>query len=273
MKRRRTILIVSIIVAIVVIAAGITVAAVQISKSNVSAGLEVSANEILNKVQSEGFMGVKDVTFENDNTIRSTASASGEKLGPEDIDSLRAIRNAARSLIESDEDLSGKVNNIRNVITDENGDEIYDVIVNDFCNIPDEFTNSHRIMSEKSGKSSDETLSAISSKFEELGVKTESLSLENGTFNGFCAVIKMVYDVEDELGLNWQIERILIAVDGLNADGYSIAEYNVSINDTTSGEQIFYMSSDLIHRDFLWWQSPKLGYQTWTGSTPKLTQE
>ena len=50
--------------------------------------------------------------------------------------------------------------------------------------------------------------------------------------------------------------------------GTGITQYNLSI-ENESGEQIIFLTADLIYRDFYWWQSPLLNGESWTKNKPE----
>ena len=162
-------------------------------------------------------------------------SEGTERLTPDDIRAIRNIRNEVRSQANQ-------------------GMGIKDLSIPDFVKKP------------KSELKAADAEDVLSSALESEGYTVTSLKVMDSPLDGKLAELIIEEDIN---AVNDSMPSIEMLISELNdSAGTGITQYNLSI-ENESGEQIIFLTADLIYRDFYWWQSPLLNGETWTKSKPE----
>ena len=217
--------------------------------------------------------GVRPADIWTDETVLhvSLYASNDDSLGAEDILALRLARNEARLMIAGKEKAFKGIVSINNIFIDSNGSTLYDATIQDFITVPQDFTESVRLFGEVPNLSEKETTEALSESMKESELPWQIQEIAINPLGGY--VVKMYMDQADSRkdisAINSIIQETVLVIDKLNEKGSSISEYRLTVADPDNAQTIYVMDADLIYRDFLWWQSPALGNEPWTGSSPK----
>ena len=235
------------------------------------------AENIFNELKTDGYSNIEKIWIEDNSMCSTVLSAKNDSLCANDIRNIRAIRNKARALaLDNNGELSG-ITSVNHIIKNSNDEILYDVTIDDFYTIPEEFTDSINLNTRAVTFSEKETIIALASAFGENSLPLRVVEISESSLGGYFLDIVVDNESGQEIdinSINGYVQQVLTIIDNLNVNGHKITEYNISVfSQDTNAEPIYFMSADVIFRDFLWWQSPSLGNETWTGSTPKLTDE
>ena len=183
-------------------------------------------------------------------------SEGTERLTPDDIRAIRNIRNEVRS--QANQDMG--IKNLSIQFQGQKGNVLYDATINDITAIPD------FVKKPKSELKAADAEDVLSSALESEGYTVTSLKVMDSPLDGKLAELIIEEDIN---AVNDSMPSIEMLISELNdSAGTGITQYNLSI-ENESGEQIIFLTADLIYRDFYWWQSPLLNGETWTKSKPE----
>ncbi|MDR2357283.1 MAG: hypothetical protein LBD92_04255 [Oscillospiraceae bacterium] len=189
--------------------------------------------------------GVLSVTVDSEGTGRST---------PEDMLAYRAVRDTVRLLKAADTLI------IR--IIDTLGDTIYDETLNHVLDTPE-----FGLKIDESAVPAADTEEVLRGALAELGAEIQLIEVSDSEFGGKSVMVELhrKFDVDE---VNRTVEVFVALIDALNdKKEVVICQYRLSVSDE-SEDLLVQLSADLIKRSFSWWQSPRLGVETWTGNTP-----
>jgi hypothetical protein len=112
-----------------------------------------------------------------------------------------------------------------------------------------------------------DTEEVLRGALEELGADIQLIDVSDSELGGKSVMIELrrKFDVDE---VNRAVEGFVTLIDSLNDNKeVAISQYRLSVSDE-SEDLLVQLSADLIKRSFSWWQSPRLGVETWTGNTP-----
>lgn len=233
--------------------------------------------EIEEKMQDNllraGLQPVKIWTEENILHISLKAS-SEDKLGAQDILTLRTARNQVRLIAaEEDDSIKNKLA-VNNILLGPDENVLYDVTVYDFLSVSEDFTDSIRLLGETPKLSAEQTEELIYGEVKGPALLFKIAEVSMNPLGGYFVDLQVASkdsrrDIE---AINQFVQEMVACVDKLNQEGCSIGEYRISIADSEGDGLLFLMDVDCIYRDYLWWQEPSLGAGTWTGSSPRMPE-
>ena len=201
---------------------------------------------------------VKSLSLNGKDLQAKIQSDGIDRLTPEDIRAIRNIRNEVRN--PANQEMG--IQNLSILILGKQGNTMYDVTINDITVIP-EF-----VRKPKPRLKTADVEDVLHHALENEGYAIASVKVENSPLEGKLA--EMVIKVEDIAAVDdSMMPEIELLISELNdSTGTGITQYNLSLEDKT-GEQIIYLTADLIYRDFYWWQSPLLSERPWTKDKPE----
>lgn len=196
-------------------------------------------------------------THEHDLKLETNSASTSGKTTIDDIKTIRKIRNEVRSGSNG----TSQIKNVDLTITDKNGRNIYNGVSNDITQIPD---FSAKIV----GKLDSESVqNAIISELKANDVMVESTNVTDNELGGKLASIVLTTEISEVNSLVPKIEQWITALN--NSDGIGVSQYELTINDKSNNSTLLYLTTDLVYRDFYWWQSPALGDEVWTKTKPE----
>lgn len=200
---------------------------------------------IQDQLVKEG-VAVSEITTQERNLKLETKSTStSEEATIEDIKAIRKIRNEVRSGANG----TSQINNVDLTITGENGQNIYNGVSNDITRIPD---FSSRIV----GKLDSESVqNAIYNELKAHGVIVESTEVTDNVLGGKMASIVLAAKISEVNSLVPKMEQWITALN--DSDDIGVSQYELTIYDKSDHSMLLYLTTDLVYRDFYWWQSPE----------------
>jgi hypothetical protein len=200
-------------------------------------------------------IAVFDVIFSEDVLSVTIGSSGVDRVTPEDMLAYRLIRDDVRLL-----DIEANLN-IRIVSTA--GNIIFEETLNHLLDIP-EFGLK---IDETAGIVTD-TEKILRDELAALGFDVQLVDVANSEFGGknVCIELWQSFDIDE---VNRTVQEFVTLIDVLNEEkDVVVSQYRLSVSDEAD-DLLVQLSADLIQRSFSWWQSPRLGNETWTGNTPK----
>lgn len=191
-----------------------------------------------------------------DEKLKLTTHSNSEVATIEDIKTIRKIRNEIRSRAND----TSQIKNIDLTITGANGKTIYNAVSNDITKIPD---FSHKIEGSLDSKAAQ---SAVYDELKGNGVAVDSVNVTDNELGGKLASIVLMAEVSEVNSLIPKIEQWITSLN--NSKDAGISQYELTIHDKHDNN-LLYLTTDLVYRDFYWWQSPTLGNDVWTKSNPE----
>ena len=223
------------------------------------------------ELRSQGYLQLQNVSFQ-DGIVCYTATTDQEKiLGIQDMLLIRAEREQARFEAMRSPRLVHRYSALRQVIVSPNGTVLYDQKLMNFETISKDNTESLYISENKPTHSKEETVAALKESFRQNGLSLEVLECSEYSLGGYQETLSYKDEkvtTPDIDTINAAANQCLAVIDNLNKNGESIGAYQLQYEPEDESDVLFLLSADLIFRDFLWWQSPSLGGNTWTGSQP-----
>lgn len=236
---------------------------------------KMHANEIFTELKSNGCEQIEKVWFEEE-SVCYQAKCDGDSLGYKDILLIRSVRDQLRYMTSQNARALGDIRSVNQIIINPDGEIMYEVTVDDFYNIPEDFDESIRLREEKATISQKDTMTAVVQAINEKQLPLKVSDCRENILGGYFLKISFVMNESSKITIdeiNETVQECLVTIDELNQQGHSVAAFNLDFVPSKNAEPIYFMSADLIYRDFLWWQSPQLGSATWTGSTPELPEK
>ncbi|MBT2285807.1 hypothetical protein J7E78_19880 [Paenibacillus polymyxa] len=205
----------------------------------------------------EGVAISKITTQERNLKLETKSTSTSGEATIEDIKAIRKIRNEVRSGANG----TSQIKNVDLTITGENGQNIYNGVSNDITRIPD-------FSSKIVGKLDSESVqNAIYSELKANGVTVESTKVTDNELGGKLASIVLTTEISEVNSLVPKIEKWITSLN--DSDGIGVSQYELTINDKSDHSTLLYLTTDLVYRDFYWWQSPALGDEVWTKTKPE----
>ncbi|MNW41524.1 hypothetical protein D3C74_186660 [compost metagenome] len=222
-----------------------------------SISAEIPTELIQTKLSQQGVSISSISAQQEDLKVETKSVSSSGKATIDDIKAIRAVRNEVRSGVNG-------INEIKNIdlaIKGANGKTIYDAVSNDVTHIPD--------FSKKIQGSLEpvKVLEAVYGELQGNGMDVKSVDITNSVIGGKLTKIVIAADVSEINSLVPKIEQWIMALNDAK-DSSGISQYDLTINGKDN-EVLFYLTADLVYRDFYWWQSDALGGETWTNSGPE----
>lgn len=212
---------------------------------------------IQDRLVKEGVAVSKITTQERNIKLETKSTSTSEEATIKDIKAIRKIRNDVRSGANG----TSQIKNVDLTITGENGQNIYNDVSNDITRIPD-------FSSKIVGKLDSESVqNAIYSELKANGVTVESTKVTDNELGGKLASIVLTTEISEVNNLVPKIEQWITALN--DSDGIGVSQYELTINDKSDNSTLLYLTTDLVYRDFYWWQSPALGDEVWTKTKPE----
>ncbi|HBU84002.1 MAG TPA: hypothetical protein DEF35_20515 [Paenibacillus sp.] len=212
---------------------------------------------IQDQLVKEGVAISKITTQERNLKLETKSTSTSGEATIEDIKAIRKIRNEVRSGVNG----TSQIKNIDLTITGKNGQNIYNGVSNDITQIPD-------FSSKIVGKLDSESVqNAIYSELKANGVSVESTEIMDNQLGGKLASIVLTTEIPEVNSLVPKIEQWITALN--DSDGIGVSQYELTINDKSNHSTLLYLTTDLVYRDFYWWQSPALGDEVWTKTKPE----
>ena len=221
-----------------------------------SISAESPADKIHAQLLKQG-VTISDISAKAENlelAILSTSNSGEATI--EDIKAIRKIRNEIRSRAND----TSQIKNIDLTITGADGKTIYNAVSNDITTIPD---FSHKIDGDLDIKTVQSTL------YDELkknGVAVVSVDVTDNELGGKLASIVLTAEASEVNSLIPTIEQWITSLN--DSRGSGVSQYELTIQDINN-TNLLYLTTDLVYRDFYWWQSPALGNDEWTKSSPE----
>ena len=225
------------------------------------------------KLLRAGLQPVK-IWTEEDILHISLKVSSKDKLGAQDILTLRTARNQVRLMAAEENDLIKSKLAVNNILLGPDENVLYDVTVYDFLTVSEDFTDSIRLLGETPKLSAEQTEELIYGEVKDPALLFKITEVSMNPLGGYFVDLQVASkdsrrDIE---AINQFVQEMVACVDKLNQEGCSIGEYRISIADSEGDGLLFLMDVDCIYRDYLWWQEPSLGAGTWTGSSPRMPE-
>ncbi|MDP1509436.1 hypothetical protein L8C07_14235 [Paenibacillus sp. CMAA1739] len=217
-----------------------------------------SPTELIQTKLSQQGVSISSISAQQEDLKVETKSVSSSgKATIDDIKAIRAVRNEVRSGVNG----TNEIKNIDLAIKAANGKTIYDEVSNDVTHIPD---FSKKI---QGSMESTKVLEAVYGELQGNGMDVKSVDITDSVIGGKLAKIVIAADVSEINSLVPKIEQWIMALNDAK-DSSGISQYDLTINGKDN-EVLFYLTADLVYRDFYWWQSDALGGETWTNSGPE----
>ncbi|KAF6574230.1 hypothetical protein JDW19_07130 [Paenibacillus polymyxa] len=217
-----------------------------------------SPTELIQTKLSQQGVSISSISAQQEDLKVETKSVSSSgKATIDDIKAIRAVRNEVRSGVNG----TNEIKNIDLAIKGANGKTIYDEVSNDVTHIPD---FSKKI---QGSLESTKVLEAVICELQGNGMDVKSVDITDSVIGGKLAKIVIKADVSEINSLVPKIEQWIMALNDAK-DSNGISQYDLTINGKDN-EVLFYLTADLVYRDFYWWQSDALGGETWTNSGPE----
>ncbi|MCL6660639.1 hypothetical protein [Paenibacillus amylolyticus] len=212
---------------------------------------------IQDQLLKEGVVISKITTQERSLRLETKSTSTSGEATIEDIKAIRKIRNEVRSGLKG----ASKIKNVDLTITGKNGQNIYNGVSNDITRIPD-------FSSKIVGKLDSESVkNAITSELKANDVMVESTNVTDNEMGGKLASIVLTTEISDVNSLVPKIEKWITALN--DSDSIGVSQYELTINDKSNHSTLLYLTTDLVYRDFYWWQSPTLDDEVWSKTKPE----
>lgn len=177
-----------------------------------------------------------------------------ERITADDISSIRTVRNGVRYEINTLKTLSGAAE-YNEVMTNSAGKVLLDSNM-DLQTIPP-FPECAELRENIPVSADIEDLcSSLMSEYPNITLNT--IYNEN---IGTMLEMSLDYDDIDFDAINSDIADIMRYVDKYNQDSAAVQQTKITVY--AGGEKVLFSSSDLVYRDFLWWQTPQMT-EVWT---------
>ncbi len=244
----------------------IAIIAVIVSVNVYSGDVMAMESTISDKLKNEGFN--VDVQVSDNVFIATLVSKAQKRAEPEDILTLRRVRNEARSYVAKN--ISNSVPDVmKEVIVNSKGDKIYEASLNNALVIPKDIT-SPALLDSSVGIDDSEVKSILDDLFKSVNLNIDIFSISKSMLGGKIVELKLKNHNNDYNYINEKIPQIQALVESINEKGAKIVEYTLIVQTDDTDEILLLLSADLMYRDFLWWQSPKFATSTWTKSSPAM---
>ncbi|MDR1589512.1 MAG: hypothetical protein LBS51_04900 [Oscillospiraceae bacterium] len=205
------------------------------------------------KLRSQG-IAVSDVSL-SDGILSVTVESEGTGKGtPEDMIAYRAVRDTVRILRAAD--------TLNIYIIDTLGDTIHDETLKHVMDTPE-----FGLKVDENAVFAADTEEVLRGALTVLGADIQLIDVTDSEFGGKFVSIELsqFFDID---AANRTVRDFVALIDSLNEEKETvISQYRLSVSDE-SEDLLVQLSADLIKRSFSWWQSPRLGAETWTGNTP-----
>ena len=177
-----------------------------------------------------------------------------ERITAEDIITIRTVRNGVRYEINTLKTLSGAAG-YNEIVKNANGKVLLDSEI-DLQRIPP--YSECAALRENIPVSADieDLCSGLMSEYPNITLNT--IYNEN---IGTMLQMTLDYDNMDYDAINSDIADIMRYVDKYNQDSAAVQQTEITVY--AGGEKVLFSSSDLVYRDFLWWQTPQMT-EVWT---------
>ena len=219
-----------------------------------SISAESPTQQIQTQLVKEG-VAISEISTQEGNLKLETKSTSDSgKATIEDIKAIRKIRNEVRNG-------TTQIKNVDLTITGENGENIYNGVSNGITQIPD---FSSKIVGKLDSESVHDT---VYSELKANGVTVKSVNITDNALGGKLAAIVLTAEISEVNSLVPKIEKWITELN--DSDGVGVSQYELTINDKRDNATVLYLTTDLVYRDFYWWQSPALGNEVWTKTKPE----
>ena len=221
---------------------------------------------ISDRLKSEGFHVDLQVT-EKEFAVTLVSTAQ-ERAEPEDILTLRRVRNEARSYIKKNKGNSVPYVLKENIVNPK-GDIIYEASLNNALVIPEDIT-SPALLDSSEGIDDNEVKNILDKLFKSEDLDIDISSISKSMLGGKFVDMKLKNHNNDYNYINEKIPQIQALVEAINQKDAKIVEYTLTVQSDDTDEVLLLLSADLMYRDFLWWQSLEFGSGTWTKSSPAM---
>jgi len=225
---------------------------------------DVTGSTFSDKLKAEGFDA--ELRLEGKTFITSINSESELlEICPEDILTMHRVRNEARVYAQNNKN-KDEPKSIATIITNAKGEVIYDTLINDAFVIQPEYaaiTNSTKNVKDNV------IVAMLNETFKENSIDIIISSFSKSLLGGNFIEFELINHANKYDDINRLIPKIQTLVESLNVNGAQITEYILFVNDeNNNNDLLLILTVDLLYRDYLWWQSEKFNYQTWTNSGP-----
>lgn len=218
-----------------------------------------NASVVKEQLVSEG-VPISDAAIDN-NALNVKFKSNGNKqITPEDIISLRNIRNYAR--LNKDK---GKFKGL-NITINGTGDNniIYDGGIIDLNTEIDESTLTNTPVDDV--KAND----LLTSEFPVNNYFSFKSNIKKCDIGGKEAIIDVDWHGSNILECNTITKQVILAIVNLNKkSNTNISQFTLTIKNP-SNSIVILLSADLLYRDFIWYQSPDLNGNSWTHNPAPL---
>lgn len=186
--------------------------------------------------------------------VSFNSASDAERLAADDISTIRAVRNGVRYEMNTLKTLSGAAG-YNEVMTNSAGKVLLDSDI-DLQTVPP-FPEC-AVLRENIPDSADieDLCGGLISKY-------PNITLSTAYDDNIGKTLQMVLDYVDTDfdAINQDIADIMRYVDSYNQDSAAVQQTEITVY--ADGEKVLVSSSDLVYRDFLWWQTPQMT-DTWT---------
>lgn len=218
--------------------------------------VSAECNALSDKFKEYG-VAVEDCEFNaaaNQIKVSFKSSTASEQLTADDINTIRSVRNGVRYEMNTLKTLSGAAG-YNEVMTNSAGKVLLDSDI-DLQTIPP-FPECAELR-ENIPDSID-----IEDMCKGLISEYSNITLSTSYDNNIGKTLQMVldYDDADFDAINQDVADIMRYVDSYNQDSAAVQQTEITVY--AGGEKVLFSSSDLVYRDFLWWQTPQMS-DTWT---------
>lgn len=87
--------------------------------------------------------------------------------------------------------------------------------------------------------------------------------VSNSDSSGTTVSISLFCSEKNDDEINEKIAQLVMKIDSMNRESAGIHQLEISVYAESESNLVLYMYSDLVYRDFLWWQTPDIKTQ-WT---------
>lgn len=187
--------------------------------------------------------------------VSIVSDTDGNQINPDTIRVMRVARNAIRyelddlTIVNTSKNYNEVIMNTNNkVLVDSNKDIIR------FPSYPECKKLKESIKVEVDAEK-------LKSQLTECFSSDFIFDVSNSDSTGTTVSIRLYCSDKNCDEINEIITNLIMKIDFLNSESTNIHQLEISVYKESNSDFVFYMYSDLVYRDFLWWQTPDIKQQ------------
>lgn len=194
---------------------------------------------------------------DNSLNVSIISDTDGEQINPETIRVMRIARNKIRyelddlTIVNSSKNYNEVImNSDRKVLVDSETDIL------EFPPFPE-----CKKLKESIKESFD--VEKLKSQLTNCFPNNYNFDVSNSSSVGTTVSVKLYCSEKNDDEINEEIAKLIMEIDYMNKESTNIHQLEISVYTESDANLLLYMYSDLVYRDFLWWQTPDIKTQ-WT---------